>query len=132
MKFNLSRLKHILPIFKKKKTRRKSTRKKLRNTRKTKSEIFDKRKFSLQESEGYYDGKLLTGIWNLQSNPGKVHVGGYRIHHGLFGAALTFYGEYDGDDYIKGLGKSLMEDDINDISHWLDFEQRYDDFTGFA
>jgi len=66
-------------------------------------------------------GRLASSLWKLQSNPGQVYVGGYRIHHGLFGTALTLYGAIEHDDYVKGLGESLMEDDVNDMPRWLDF-----------
>jgi len=119
-----------LPIGKKQRKYRKTT--KLTKRRKTKTKVFDKRKFSQNEKEGYELGKLASGLWKLQSKPGKVYVGGYRIHHGLFGAALSLYGAIERDDYVKGLGESLMEDDVNDMPRWLDFENKNNDFTGFA
>jgi len=121
MKFNLPRLSSIFPVHKKKKTSRKSSRKKLKKRRK-KTVVFDKKKFSPKELEGYELGRTASSLWKLQSNPGKVYVGGYRIHHGLFGAVLALYGTIENDDNVKGLGKSLMEDDIDDLPHWLNFE----------
>jgi len=95
-------------------TRRK-TKTKLPTTRSTK-------KISKDEKEGMEWGQLATGVWKLQSNPGKVYVSGKRIHHGLFGAALTLLGAYEKDDKIIGFGKALMKDDIHDLPQWLDFD----------
>ncbi len=131
MKFNLPKLTRILRVHKKKKSYRKSSKTKLKK-RKKKAVVFDKRKFTPKEKEGYELGKTASSLWKLQSNPQKVYVGGNRIHHGLFGAALTLYGAIEHDDYVKGLGESLMEDDVNDMPRWLDFERLNSDFTGFA
>ena len=94
---------------------------KTRTYKKTKG-IFDKRKMSVNEREGFDLGKSITTLWNLQKNPGKVYVGGNRIHHGLVGTILSLYGAYEKDDYVKGFGKSLMKDDIDDLPNWLNFE----------
>ncbi len=93
--------------------------------RKTKTKMPVKqrtKKISKDEKEGMAWGQLATGIWKLQNNPGKVYVGGKRIHHGLVGAAFTLLGAYERDDNIVGFGKALMKDDINDAPNWLNFE----------
>jgi len=115
---------------KKKKTTRRS-----RTRRKTKTKLHPTRrtkKISKDEKEGMEWGQLATGVWKLQSNPGKVYVGRKRIHHGLFGAALTLLGAYEKDDKIIGFGKALMKDDIDDLPKWLDFEDRENFTTGYA
>lgn len=100
--------------------------KKTRITRKTRlkktTRIFDKHKMSSNERAGYDLGKCATDLWKLQKNPGKVYVAGNRIHHGLVGVILGLYGTLENDDYVKGLGKSLIQDDINDSPNWLNFE----------
>jgi len=117
MKIHIPRLRPVkLP-----KSKKSRVAKKTRSHKKTKS-IFDKRKMSVKEREGYDLGQSATALWNLQKNPGKVHVGGNRIHHGLVGAILSVYGSLENDDYVKGLGKSLMKDDIDDLPNWLNFE----------
>jgi len=117
MKIKIPRLPTIkLPRKKKTKVVRKT-----RTYKKTKG-IFDKRKMSVNEREGFDLGKFVTTLWNLQKNPGKVHVGDYRIHHGLVGTILSLYGAHENDDYVKGFGKSLMKDDIDDLPNWLNFE----------
>ena len=105
--------------------RKRKTKAKLPATRRT-------RKISKDEKFGKDLGKLATGLWKSQSNPGKVYVGRNRIHHGLVGAALTLLGAYEKDDKIIGFGKALMKDDIDDLPRWLDFEDRQNFTTGYA
>ena len=124
MKIKIPRLPTI-KLPKKKKTKVVT---KTRTYKKTKG-IFDKRKMSVKEREGYDLGKSVTTLWNLQKNPGKVHVGGNRIHHGLAGAILSLYGSIESDDYVKGLGKSLMKDDIDDLPNWLNFENNVNGYA---
>ena len=117
MKIKIPRLPLIkLPKIKKTKIVRKT------RTYKKNKGIFDKRKMSVNEREGYDLGKSVTTLWNLQKNPEKVYVGGNRRHHGLIGAILSLYGSFESDEYVKGLGKSLMKDDIDDLPNWLNFE----------
>ena len=111
-----SRLRLLLGKKTSVKRRRKATRK-----RKT-TQLKAIQLMTPKEKAGYNDGKLLTEVWKLQTRPRKVHVGGYRIHHGLAGAGIAFIGESENDDYAKGFGESLMDDDIRDRSHWFDFD----------
>ena len=75
------------------------------------------------EQIGERDGKLLCSLWDSQNNPPKVYIGGNRLHHGLFGLGLRIYGILENDDYLKGLGKSFMKDDIKDIPDWFNFKK---------
>jgi len=124
MRIKLARL---LPIKSHKKKKSKTI-KKTRTYKKSKG-IFDKRKMSVKEREGYDLGELATTLWNSQKNPDKVYVGGNRIHHGLIGTILGLYGASENDDYVKGLGKSLMKDDIDDLPNWLNFENNRNGFA---
>ena len=117
-----------LPSIKSSKKKKIKMAKKTRTYKKSKG-IFDKRKMSVKEREGYDLGKSVTTLWSLQKKPGKVYVGGNRIHHGLLGAILGLYGAFENDDYVKGLGKSLMKDDINDLPNWLNFENNENGFA---
>jgi len=117
---------------KKKKTTRRLATKRKRKTRAKLPATQRTRKISQDEKFGEDLGKLATGLWKSQSNPGKVYVGGKRIHHGLVGAVLTLLSAYEKDDKIKGFGKSLMKDDIDDLPQWLDFEDRQNFTTGYA
>jgi len=58
-----------------------------------------------------------------------VYLSGYRIHHGLVGAILSLYGAIENDDIVKGFGKSLMKDDIDDLPNWLNFENNSNRFA---
>ena len=124
MKIRIPQLSLIKSLKKKKIKRTKKTR-----TYKKSKGIFDKRKMSVKEREGYDLGELATTLWNLQKNPDKVYVGGNRIHHGLIGSILGLYGASENDDYVKGLGKSLMKDDIDDLPNWLNFENNSNGFA---
>ena len=75
------------------------------------------------EQIGKKDGKSLCSLWNFQTNPRKIYIGGNRIHHGLFGLALRIYGILENDDYLKGLGKSFMKDAIKDMPDWFNFKK---------
>lgn len=75
-------------------------------------------------------GKLTTQLWNSQQKPSKVYIGGKRIHHGLVGAVLILLGAIEQDDYIKGFGKALMKDDIDDLPYWLDFDENKNQTNG--
>jgi hypothetical protein len=74
-------------------------------------------------SDGYELGNTLTQKWNSQSNPSKVYIGGYRIHHGLVGALLGLAGLITEKPAITGLGVKLALDDIDDMPDWLNFER---------
>lgn len=85
-----------------------------RKTTKTKSfHTFD---------DGYELGDLLVKVWSSNSNPPKVYINGYRIHHGLVGAGLCIAGIICDRPAMSGLGARLAIDDIADLSDWLDFE----------
>ncbi|CDI05453.1 hypothetical protein [Candidatus Nitrosotenuis uzonensis] len=73
-------------------------------------------------NDGYGLGSRLTKDWNSKPNPPKVYIGGYRIHHGLVGAALTVAGILSEKPALVGLGASLALDDIADMPDWLNFE----------
>lgn len=75
------------------------------------------------EQIGERDGKSLCSLWNSQKNPNKVYIFGNRLHHGLFGLGLSIYGTLENDDYLKGLGKSFMKDDIKDLPDWVNFKK---------
>ena len=79
--------------------------------------------------------------WNAQPNPPKVYVGGYRIHHGLVGLGLVVSGVIglfastrsdnkqtrdmvvNASGLAIGAGMRLMEDDIDDMPDWFNFEK---------
>lgn len=73
-------------------------------------------------SDGYKLGNTLTKKWNLQPNPPKIYIGGYRIHHGLVGTLLGLVGLITEKPAITGLGVKLALDDIDDIPDWINFE----------
>lgn len=75
------------------------------------------------EQIGERDGKFACSLWSYQTNPSKVYIGGYRIHHGLVGLGLKIYGMIENDPYLKGLGKALMKDDIKDAPIWFNFKK---------
>ena len=122
--------------FKKKKTRklkkpiRRQT--KGKTSKRQKNTLYSKRRISAEEKEGADLGKLATTLWKLQSKPGKVYVVGKRIHHGLFGTALTLWGAYTNDKKLQGFGKALLYDDIDDLPNWLNFEDGHNYSNGYA
>ena len=122
-KIKLLKMSRLLKSKPKRQYRKYSLSKKRKVVRiKTKSSTRRRIKPLTEEQKGERLGKLLVSLWNSQQKPGKVYVGGYRIHHGLVGAGLELYGILAEDDYTKGLGKSLVTDDITDLPHWLNFE----------
>lgn len=92
-------------------------------------------------TSGYDLADIFVKRWNAQPNPPKVYVGGYRIHHGFVGAVMTTLGfvglivsgtskNKDTRDLVAnisgiaiGAGIRLMEDDIEDMPDWLNFEK---------
>lgn len=75
------------------------------------------------EQIGERDADLICSLWKSQTNPKKIYIDGYRIHHGFVGFCLRVYGILENDDYIKGVGKSLMKDDIKDKHDWFNFKK---------
>lgn len=97
-----------------------------------------------KEPSSYEMGyQLADGIvkeWNANSNPPKVYIGGKRIHHGLVGLSSAGAGlgslaasGLAKDEKTKiavetisglliGIGVRLMEDDIEDMPDWFNFE----------
>ena len=75
------------------------------------------------EQIGERDGTSVCSLWKSQTNPKKVYIGGNRLHHGLLGLVLRIYGMLENDDYLKGLGKSFMKDDIKDMPDWFNFKK---------
>lgn len=75
------------------------------------------------EQIGNKDGNMFLSLWYTQKKPRKVYIGGYRFHHGLLGLGLSIWGILNNDDYLKGMGKTFMKDDIGDSSDWFNFEK---------
>lgn len=100
-------------IFKKSKPKKKTIRK----------TYIKKSKPLTIEQIGERDGKFLCSLWNSQPNPSKIYIYGNRLHHGLVGLGLGIYGILENDDYLRGLGKAIMKDDINDVPDWLNFKK---------
>ena len=73
--------------------------------------------------EGMQDMQKLLNQWNLSSNPPKVYVLGYRIHHGLVSLLTGLYALEKGNGYLFGASLAGVLDDIYDAPHWLDFER---------
>lgn len=91
---------------------------------------------------GYDLADIFVKRWNAQPNPPKVYVRGYRIHHGLVGlglAALGVIGLFastrsdnkqtrdivvNASGLAIGAGIRLMEDDIDDMPDWFNFEKK--------
>ena len=69
---------------------------------------------------------LIVWVWRSIPNSPKVYPGGRRLHHGLIGAVLVVVGLLSKKSYIMAFGAILAVDDIEDLPHWLDFEQRSD------
>jgi len=74
-------------------------------------------------SQGVEDMQKILKSWNSQTNPPRVYILGYRIHHGLVSALIGLYGLYKGDGYLVGAGLAGVADDVGDANHWLDFEK---------
>lgn len=91
--------------------------KKKTNVRKYKS------KSLTMEQIGERDTDLICSLWNSQTSPKKVYIGRYRLHHGFVGFWLRVYGILEKNDYIKGVGKSFMKDDIKDKPDWFNFKK---------
>jgi len=133
MKFNLRRkIKQIIFKNQVKKRTRKQRKTTYRKKVARKPPLIDPNKLSPKEKEGVEFARLVTTLWKLQSKPQKAYVLGYRIHHGLVGTLLSLYGTSEGDDYMKGFGKGLMEDDINDLPKWIELDKKFGEYTGFA
>lgn len=64
-------------------------------------------------------GKLITGLWNSQKNPGKVYIGGYRIHHGAIGYIGALASSHLNKPTTYGFFKHLMDDDRHDAKKWF-------------
>jgi len=133
-KFRLPKIKKVSKRIRKvtKKTNVQKKRKKTSLKRIKKSYLPAQQRLTKEEKEGMALGKLATGVWKLQENPGKVYVTGKRIHHGLVGAILTFVGAVSNDDSMKGFGKALMKDDSDDVHNWLNFEDVQNSTSDYA
>jgi hypothetical protein len=73
---------------------------------------------------GYELGMFAATLWNCQKNPGKVYVGGFRVHHGEVGIVLQLFGMWQRDSLLIGLGKALEHDDRHDRNKWFMFEKK--------
>lgn len=121
-----TRKRKVKKIVNVQKTRKNRSQKRIKKTN------TPKQRLTKDEKEGMAWGQLATGVWKLQKNPEKVYVSGKRIHHGLVGAILTLVGAVTNDDKVKGFGKVIMKDDIDDAPNWLNFEDGYNFTTGYA
>ena len=74
-------------------------------------------------TQGIEDMQDLLSKWNSTSNPPKVYVLGYRVHHGLLAFLTGIYALKKGDGYLFGSSLAAFVDDIEDASQWLDFEK---------
>ena len=74
-------------------------------------------------TEGFQDMQKLLNQWNSASNPHKVYILGNRVHHGLICVLTGLIALEKGDGYAFGASLAGVLDDINDASHWLDFEK---------
>lgn len=68
-------------------------------------------------------GKIVTGLWNSQQNPGKVFVNGRRIHHGEIGLVGALFSALLDEPKWFGFFKQLMEDDKQDAKLWFSGEK---------
>ena len=74
-------------------------------------------------SKGMKDVQDLLKQWNSTSNPPKVYIMGYRVHHGLVGLITGLYALDKGNGYLFGASLAAFLDDIYDAPNWLDFEK---------
>ncbi len=82
-----------------------------------------KQQLERQIEFGYSVGKIITSVWNSQSNPGKVYLFGRRIHHGEIGFIGAILCAIALSPTGMGLFKALMDDDIHDKDEWFKFEK---------
>lgn len=68
--------------------------------------------------------KILTAWWGSQSNPGKVYIRGYRIHHGAIGLVGALASAYFDRPTAYGFFKHLMDDDRHDSHEWFSGERQ--------
>jgi len=104
----------------------------MKTKKRTKIPLKKHRNLSPDQKLGINVGNLTTTIWRSQKNASKVYVGGYRVHHGPVGLALTLLGLGLKNDFLVGFGESIVKDDLDDASHWLDFEREPISVEGFA
>lgn len=54
-------------------------------------------------------------IWRSQTNPPKIYLGNYRVHHYHFGGLLTLLGILTNSPTAAGIGIGLITDDLEDV-----------------
>ena len=75
---------------------------------------------------GYRIAHCFIDSWNEDENPSKVYIKGRRVHHGSIGAVLSLIGiiyQAKEDSFVLGCAFALMEDDVEDMYEWFDFEK---------